>query len=59
MTFNLLIKYANGEEKIVKDVEGYKFNYDQKCFVFEKNGYRGFVPMNEVLYFGRKYDYMN
>lgn len=36
MKFNLLIKFVNGEEKIIRDVEDYTMNKETKCFTFAK-----------------------
>lgn len=57
--YDLLIVWNDGERKIIKDVEEYKLSLDAgaKVFYFYKNGYRGFVPVDKVRYFGRQFDY--
>ena len=59
MGFNLLIKYIDGEEKIVRGVEKYELNAETKCFTYIKNRYKGFIPMSSVLFVGREFDYKN
>ena len=59
-SFDLLIIYHNMDEKIIKHVNDYGV-YDisdsVECFYYEKNGYRSFVPVNQVRFFGRLFDY--
>lgn len=58
MTFNLLIIYKNKEKKVIPGVTRYGLN-EYGCFSFEKNGFRSFVPRDNVLFFGREFDYKN
>ena len=59
VVFNLLIIYSDGTEKIVNDVTDYSFDIEIHCFVYKKNGYRSFVPVGAVRFFGREFDYNN
>ena len=55
--FDLLIIYHNMNEKIIKHVNDYGVSDSTGCFYYEKNGYRSFVPVNQVRFFGRLFDY--
>lgn len=55
--FDLLIIYKTGEKKIVEGVSNYSMMDNGKCFSYEKNGYRSFVPVDSVVFFGREFDY--
>lgn len=57
--YDVLIIFRDGTEKIVKGVTNYDVEEDAKCFVFMKNNYRSFVPIDEVRFFGRRFDYEN
>lgn len=52
-TFDLLIIYNNGDERIIYNVNDYRIEPEKGVFVFDKNGYRHFVPIANVMYFGR------
>ena len=56
-SFDLLIIYHNMDEKIIKHVNDYGVSDSAGCFYYEKNGYRSFVPVNQVRFFGRSFDY--
>lgn len=56
-SFDLLIIYNNGNKKIVKRVNNYGVLDSAICFYYEKNGYRSFVPVSQVQFFGRLFDY--
>ena len=56
-TFDLLIIYKTGEEKIVGGVSSYDITDNGKCFVYVKNGRRGFVPVDSANFFGKEFDY--
>ena len=56
-SFDLLIIYHNMDEKIIKHVNDYGVLDSVGCFYYEKNGYRTFVPINQVRIFGRLFDY--
>lgn len=55
--FDLLIIYNNGDKKIVKRVNNYGVSDSSRCFYYEKNGYHLFVPVSQVQFFGRLFDY--
>lgn len=55
--FDLLIIYNNGDKKIVKRVNNYGVSDSSRCFYYEKNGYHSFVPVSQVQFFGRLFDY--
>ena len=57
-SFDLLIIYHNGNEKIIKHVNKYGVLDSTGCFYYEKNGFRSFIPVNRVLFFGRLFDYV-
>ena len=57
MTFDLLIIFHDGLTKIVRGVSGYGISDSAECFYYQKNGYRSFVPVNQVRFFGRLFDY--
>lgn len=60
VTFDLLIKYRNGEEHVVEDVSEYGLAYDHRdIFYYKKNNNRGFIPVDAVLFIGKDFDYMN
>lgn len=56
-SFDLLIIYHTGDKKIVKCVNNYGVSDSTRCFYYEKNGYRSFVPVSQVRFFGRLFDY--
>lgn len=56
MKFNILIKFKDGTEKIITDATEYGANNDNGCFYVIKNGYRQFIPKENVLYIGREFD---
>lgn len=56
LTYRLLIIYEDGSQKIIEHVNTYGIDKDTDCFYFAKNGYRGFVPKDRVLFFGRDFD---
>ena len=57
--YDVLIIFRDGTEKVVESVKDYDVVEEAKCFAFTKNNYRGFVPMDEVRFFGRRFDYEN
>lgn len=56
MTFELLIVYKTGKNKVVPGVSDYGVN-NEGCFYFVKNDYRSFITKENVIFFGRKFDY--
>ena len=56
-SFDLLIIYNNRDEKIIKRVNDYGVSDSARCFYYEKNGFRSFIPVNRVMFFGRLFDY--
>ena len=56
-SFDLLIIYNNRDEKIIKRVNNYGVSDSAVCFYYEKNGFRSFIQVNRVMFFGRLFDY--
>lgn len=56
-SFDLLIIYLNSNSKIVRRVDNYGVSDSSGCFYYEKNGYRSFIPITQVQFFGRAFDY--
>lgn len=63
MVFDLLIKYKDGNgnviDKIVSAVDDYCFSSELNMFYFEKNKYKSFMPCDNIIYFGREFDWNN
>lgn len=59
-TYDLLIKYRNGEEHVVEGISEYGVitNHPDK-FYYVKNNYKGFILVDAVMFIGRESDYMN
>lgn len=57
VVYDLLIVFKDGSQKIVSCVEGAEMEGD--LFKFKKNGYWGFLPKENVRYFGRRFDWEN
>lgn len=54
-TFELAIVYESGLSNIITEVEDYGIMIGHPdMFYFIKNGHRGFVPKEGVIYFGRR-----
>lgn len=60
-SYTLLIIYKDGQHKEITGVNTHGIDFDGKneIFSFKKNGYFGYVPVSEVKYFGRAFDYNN
>lgn len=58
-SYDLLIIYNDGTEKVVKNINHYEFSEKSNCFCYEKNGYRSFVPVGALRFLGREFDYKN
>ena len=56
-TFDLLIIFHDGIRKIIRRASGYGISDSAEYFYYIKNGYRSFVPLNQVRFFGRLFDY--
>lgn len=57
-TYNVLIIFNNGVSKVVTGVQKHGvLSPEFNMFFFEKNDYRGFVPVDNVKYFGREFDW--
>ena len=56
-SFDLLIIYYNGDKKIIKHVNYYGISDSSGYFYYEKNGFRSYIPVNRVMFFGRLFDY--
>ncbi len=55
-SFEVLICFVDGSEKVIKGATDYCLDPEKSCFVITKNEYRIFVPSDKVLYLGRKID---
>lgn len=58
-TYELLIVFNDGTEKTIQSVSESSIDSEKGIFKYLKNGYYGFVPVNNVKYFGRKFDWEN
>lgn len=58
-TYELLIIFIfnNDSVKTIKGVEKHGFDSDSNAYYFVKNGYVGFLPKENIKYFGRKFDW--
>lgn len=54
---DLLIIYTDFTRKTIAHVESY--GHDNDMFWFTKHGYISFLPKENVVYFGREFDYEN
>ena len=57
--YDLLIIYSDKTRKVIHGVENYGADKDSTLFYFIKNGYRSFIPVSQVRFFGRLFDYGN
>lgn len=57
-TYDLLIIYVTGERKLITNVSDYGHQTDAKMFYYTKNDFRSFIPVENVKFFGRAFDYM-
>lgn len=58
-SYDLLIIYSNKTRKVIHGVTNYGADKDSVLFYFIKNGYRSFIPVSQVRFFGRLFDYGN
>ena len=56
-SYDLLIIYSDKSKKIIHGVTNYGADKDNVLFYFIKNEYRSFVPVSQVRFFGRLFDY--
>ena len=56
VTYDVLIKFVDGTQKGISGANDVTVNVEQKIFKVEKNGYCIFLPMENILYIGRKFD---
>lgn len=56
-SYDLLIIYSNKTRKVIHGVTDYGADKDSVLFYFIKNGYRSFIPVSQVRFFGRLFDY--
>lgn len=56
-SYDLLIIYSDKTIKVIHGVENYGTAKDSTLFYFIKNGYRSFIPVSQVRFFGRLFDY--
>lgn len=56
ITYELIIKFTDGEVMEIKGVSAYSYLPERACFVVEKNNYKQFFPAQTVKYLGRKFD---
>ena len=54
--YDVSIKFVNRTNKIIKKVSDLSFDNECNCFYVVKNGYRIFIPSENVLYIGREFD---
>lgn len=59
VTYDLLIIYSDRTRKVIHDIDTYGVNRDDTLFYYVKNGYRSFIPITQVRFFGRMFDYDN
>lgn len=57
-TVKLLIYFTDGSWKTIEDVYDYNCCANEALFWFVKNGYRSFIPVYNVKYFGRACDWV-
>ena len=55
MSYDVIVKFIDGREKIIKDANGYGYD-GVNMFHVEKSGYNIFIPKEMVLYIGRRFD---
>lgn len=53
--YDVTIKFVDKTDKVIKKVSDFGLN-ECNCFYVEKNGYRTFIPRENVLYIGREFD---
>ena len=58
-SYDLLIIYSDKTRKVIHGVTNYGADKDNVVFYFIKNDYRSFVPVSQVRFFGRLFDYGN
>lgn len=56
-SYDLLIIYSDKTRKVIHGVENYGANKDSTLFYFIKNGYCSFIPVSQVRFFGKLFDY--
>lgn len=56
-SYDLLIIYSDKTIKVIHGVENYGADKDSTLLYFIKNGYRSFIPVSQVRFFGRLFDY--
>ena len=54
--YNVIIKFVDKTDKVIKKVSDLSFDNECNCFYVVKNGYRIFIPSENVLYIGREFD---
>lgn len=59
VSYDLLIVYVDQTTKVIYGVTEHGTDEENVLFYFKKNGYRSFVPINQVRFFGRQFDYDN
>ena len=59
MVYDLLVIFTNGEYKTVNSVSKYGINNEIGCAYYDKNGYKSFFPLNQIMFIGRAFDYNN
>lgn len=56
MTYDLLIIFTNGEEKVVEGISEHGIN--DGTFFFYKNKRVSFITSNSIIFFGSFYDWV-
>ena len=54
--YDVTIKFVNRTNKVIKNVSDFGPNNDCNYFYVVKNGYKIFIPRENVLYIGREFD---
>lgn len=57
MTFDLLIIFEDGTEKVIESVTSYGIHESTRCFYYVKSNYKSFFPAENIRFFGRYFDY--
>lgn len=58
-TTTILIIYTDGKEHKVSGVDKYGCMNGEGPYYFEKNGFRSFLPKENIKFLGREFDYLN
>lgn len=59
MMFIVKIKFIDGSEMLIHDVEVYGYDVEAGFYYVKKNGYKSFFNSDQVKYIGRQFDLEN